>query len=676
MLLNLKEVFENRLFRIPGYQRGYSWEEKHLVQLWNDLKNIGYPFPIDSNHFTGTLTLNNFSENDLEKLAKENHGYTLQNKKVLINDVEYSPFHLVDGQQRMTTLLILVSILIDAINDDPDCTDEIRKDLNLAKSNYLMLKDQDDNTKHLFGYEKDVPSHEYLLNEIFHDKTINLNEPKTLYTNRLQDAFAFFSRKLKDEKFEDNLKLKNKIVERLLFSILILNEKNDKKIDVSMAFETLNFRGKDLSNLELFKNRVLFLISKTRFTNETKTALKEKVINSWLNIYKWLGRNKDKELNDDDFLKAFWLLYFSNSNMVSSDFKEWKNDIFDNKFSLDENPNVNNLISQNGLPYWLNVMDKSIEIWFIIKNPLFFKTENSSSFLFSDEILEKLYQINAIPQNYGNYTQHLILSFLYKHLPSITDEFTNEELESAFSIINNFLTNLERHNFVCFILNGNKGNYNLEKIYRCVNHYFRTGQGVILYNDNTQNINLTQYIANDLTSNVSIENIKRNFHSEYNKILGWNGLLYYLINWEIFLAKENENSDLSFEKLINERLYVSTIFPEDPILRKNFEELSKPINITRDKYCYSLGNIFLSRVNSKHTTFQHLKDKISNNNNSTFIEKDLLNYDNNWNQEKILERGKIMFTFLMNNWSLNFVNDLTNPTQYSNAKWNELLLDI
>jgi hypothetical protein len=158
--------------------------------------------------------------------------------------------------------------------------------------------------------------------------------------------------------------------------------------------------------------------------------------------------------------------------------------------------------------------------------------------------------------------------------------------------------------------------------------------------------------------------------------LGWNGLLYFLINWEISIAIENGNNNLSFNKLSNERLYISTLYPENNTFRRNFEELNLLNTITRDKYCYSLGNIFLSRVNYNHTTFQHLKGIIENSNKLTFIEKDLLNYDDKWNQEKILERGKIMFTFLMSNWSLNNINNLRNPAYYSNARWNELLLDL
>lgn len=258
MLLNLKEVFNKRLFCIPGYQRGYSWEEKHLLQLWNDIKNIGFPHPIDSNHFTGTLTLNNLSDNDLNKLSSENHGYTIQNNKVIINSKAYTPYHLVDGQQRMTTLLILLSILIDAILSDENCSEKVKDEMIQIRSTYLIVNDDNNSSKHLFGYDKDVPSHQFLLNKIFSDESIPLDEPKTLYTNRLKAALDFFTEKLINETFENKLKIKNKIENRLLFSILVLNEANDKKIDVSMAFETLNFRGKDLSNLELFKNRVLF----------------------------------------------------------------------------------------------------------------------------------------------------------------------------------------------------------------------------------------------------------------------------------------------------------------------------------------------------------------------------------------------------------------------------------
>lgn len=117
-------------------------------------------------------------------------------------------------------------------------------------------------------------------------------------------------------------------------------------------------------------------------------------------------------------------------------------------------------------------------------------------------------------------------------------------------------------------------------------------------------------------------------------------MLYFLINWEIALALENGITNLLFDKLNDERLYIETIYPEAPNRRVNFESLNALNNITRDKYCYSLGNLFLSKIRHNHTTFQHLKEIISNNQNSTYVEKELLNYPDNWTQEQILERGK------------------------------------
>lgn len=93
-----------------------------------------------------------------------------------------------------------------------------------------------------------------------------------------------------------------------------------------MVFETLNFRGKQLSGLERFKNRVLYLLSKQNSTPSNIAKRRRDVNNTWLEIYKWLGRNPNpkKVMDDDAFLKAFWLLYFSDDTMVAKEFKAYQ----------------------------------------------------------------------------------------------------------------------------------------------------------------------------------------------------------------------------------------------------------------------------------------------------------------------------------------------------------------
>ena len=52
-LLSLSDIFEKRIFRIPDYQRGYSWQREHLVALWEDLINLHE----QRYHYTGLLSV-------------------------------------------------------------------------------------------------------------------------------------------------------------------------------------------------------------------------------------------------------------------------------------------------------------------------------------------------------------------------------------------------------------------------------------------------------------------------------------------------------------------------------------------------------------------------------------------------------------------------------------------
>ena len=89
-LLTLKQVFDEgkRSFIIPDYQRGYSWEQDQRKDL---LKDIEYGMSGGYSHYTGTL---------------------VAVKKCTIQDNDR--FEIVDGQQRLTTLIILLSCIAHA----------------------------------------------------------------------------------------------------------------------------------------------------------------------------------------------------------------------------------------------------------------------------------------------------------------------------------------------------------------------------------------------------------------------------------------------------------------------------------------------------------------------------------------------------------------------------------
>lgn len=73
-------------------------------------------------------------------------------------------------------------------------------------------------------------------------------------------------------------------------------------IDVNVAFEGMNNRGKPLSTLELLKNRLIYLSVKIDDDQHERMKLRNAVNEAWKSIYHELGRNKQKPLDDDTFL--------------------------------------------------------------------------------------------------------------------------------------------------------------------------------------------------------------------------------------------------------------------------------------------------------------------------------------------------------------------------------------
>ena len=85
----------------------------------------------------------------------------------------------------------------------------------------------------------------------------------------------------------------------------------------------MNNRGKTLSDLELLKNRLIYLT--TLYTDAEldpaeRGDLRNLINDAWKEVYFQLGRNKSKPLNDDDFLRAHWMMYFKFSRQTGRDY--------------------------------------------------------------------------------------------------------------------------------------------------------------------------------------------------------------------------------------------------------------------------------------------------------------------------------------------------------------------
>jgi hypothetical protein len=314
---SLDTLFTLKLFRIPDYQRGYAWQVEQLRAFWEDLISL----PPDRSHYTGVLTLKPAAQPPAdapEFWLTEDHAYRL--------------LEIVDGQQRLTTFVIFIQALISVVRELPENLN--RADAEIYLTDSLSIQEIEKRflfeTKptgirlrtYKFGYADDNPSYRYLRHRIF-------GEPdggtiiETFYTLNLQNALRFFQEQIADWHRRHHLtglqSLYRQITKRVLFNEYTIH--ND--FDVFVAFETMNNRGKPLSDLEKLKNRLIYLVTLYpvhELQVDDQRALRDSINQSWREIYHQLGRDRDHPLNDDDFLRAHWIMYFKYSRETGQDY--------------------------------------------------------------------------------------------------------------------------------------------------------------------------------------------------------------------------------------------------------------------------------------------------------------------------------------------------------------------
>lgn len=114
-LMPLQRIFTDTLYRIQDYQRGYAWEEKEVTDFWNDLERLQE----DKNHYVGVLTL--------EPVSREECSQWIDDLW-LIRSRSYRSYYVVDGQQRLTTSVLLIMAII-----------EVMKERQIEKLNYFSV---------------------------------------------------------------------------------------------------------------------------------------------------------------------------------------------------------------------------------------------------------------------------------------------------------------------------------------------------------------------------------------------------------------------------------------------------------------------------------------------------------------------------------------------------------
>lgn len=183
-LLTLNEIFNNKLFRIPDYQRGYAWGTGQIEDFWEDIMNI----KPGGKHYTGLLTVEAIADEVIRNSDQWKDDRWLLEKG-------YKAYYVIDGQQRLTTSIILLNAILDTYDKDEDIIYDSKQKW---QEQFLFKNYKDKFESFIFGYETDDPSNEFFKTKVLGQISFKADKVPidTLYTMNLMNAKKWFNQKL------------------------------------------------------------------------------------------------------------------------------------------------------------------------------------------------------------------------------------------------------------------------------------------------------------------------------------------------------------------------------------------------------------------------------------------------------------------------------------------------
>ncbi len=261
---SLRNLLEGtKQFQIPLFQRPYSWKDKNWKALWEDLMSL-YNEEVKGFYFLGPIVT--------QSVPGTAEGI--------------SPFIVIDGQQRLTTLTILLAALRNYLKkSDPSIAQEVDELylINKFKKNddiYKVLPTQDDREV----YKSIIQS----------KKVRDIKKEGQIY-----QAYNFFDKELKKIDPEEGISLdyanfKSIILERLI----LVNITTDDRDNPYLIFESLNNKGEELTQADLVRNYI--------FMQLPPEDREEVYRNEWLPLQQRFQVSMEKKEYSEELTNAFW----------------------------------------------------------------------------------------------------------------------------------------------------------------------------------------------------------------------------------------------------------------------------------------------------------------------------------------------------------------------------------
>lgn len=263
---SVRELLSDTKYGIDYYQREYKWQTKQIVELVSDLT---------------TAFLEEYQpQHERKDVASYGHYFL---GSIVISQPDEKK-QIVDGQQRLTSLTLLLIYLHNTQQDRPD-----------AVSIEKMIFSEEYGEK---SFNLDIPERNECMNALFDGTPYDAVEQVESIHNligRYSDIVEAFPAEIADTKalpyFVDWLRNKTQLVEITAYA----------DADAYTIFETMNDRGLSLSNTDMLKGYLLASIADT-----AKRAEANKEIKHWLLAFAKRDSERDTKESEADFFKA-WL---------------------------------------------------------------------------------------------------------------------------------------------------------------------------------------------------------------------------------------------------------------------------------------------------------------------------------------------------------------------------------
>lgn len=220
----LKFIRKSPQFVIPIYQRSYSWSEKECRQLWDDIVRAGEDEKINA-HFIGSIV---YIEKGIYQVTSQ------------------SPILVIDGQQRLTTVSLLIAALAEKLDALPEDEQEILEGFSPRKlRNYYLRNPEEDGEKY----------YKLILSKTDKDTMVSIVDEKEApkdYSFKISENFDLFKSWL--DEYSDRLEVICKGIAKLIVVDIALTSDQDNP---QLIFESMNSTGKELTQADLIRNYIL-----------------------------------------------------------------------------------------------------------------------------------------------------------------------------------------------------------------------------------------------------------------------------------------------------------------------------------------------------------------------------------------------------------------------------------